>query len=392
MYKHRNVISAVILTFVLTSLFYLTVGSNVLNFIGSLSGDSFSKLKRTEKLIDKYYIDKYDKKQMEDAALESYVASLGDKYADYISSDEFEDYKTMISGDYKGIGVEIYIDDDNLITVQTVYENSPASKGGIMVNDRLIKANETDISYENYTEALNIIKGVTDSENDTVKLTIKRGDEIIEKDIVREVIEINYVTEKTFDDIYYIRLSSFEGKSAQQFETAITNAENKKAKGVIIDLRNNPGGTLESVLEICDRVLDKGVILTIKSKSGNEDVYNATDDKKFDIPICILVNGNTASAAEVFTAALKDHGKATVVGTKTFGKGIVQNIFILGDNSALKFTASKYYTPNDVCIHKIGITPDKVVHLSDEYKNMTIETIPFEHDAQLNEALNILNK
>lgn len=391
MYKHRNVISAVILTFFLTSLFYLTAGSNVLNFIGGFTGDSFSKLRRVERLIDKYYIDEYDKEKMEDEALKSYVNALGDKYSAYISKDEFEDYKTMLSGDYKGIGVEVFIDEDGFITVQTVYDDSPASESGICTNDRLIKANGTKISVKNYSEALKIIKGINDS-SETVKLTILRGDEEIELDVKRESISINYVDTKKFGDISYIALSSFEGKSADQFEKALDEAKNDKAKGIIIDLRNNPGGTLETVLKIADSILSEGTILTIKSKTEKEKVYLSDSKKSTDIPICLIVNQNTASAAEVLTAALSDHKKATVVGNKTFGKGVVQSIYFLGDNSALKVTSSKYYTPNNICINNVGITPDITVDLPKEYKNKSINSIPFENDTQLQKAIEVLNK
>lgn len=391
MYKHRNVISAIILTFFLTSLFYLTAGSNVLSFIGSFTGDSFSKMKRVERLIDKYYIDDYDKDKMQDAALESYVASLGDKYSDYISKEEFDSYQTMVTGDYEGIGVEVYIDNDNLITVDSVYENSPAAKSGIMVGDKLINADGVDISYDNYSEALKIIKGVK-SKSDTVKIIVQRNGEKIEINVKREKISLNYVKSEKIDDLYYIALSSFEGKSAAQFQKALDETKKSGSKGLIIDLRNNPGGTLETVLDIADDILDKGVILTIKSKNGSEKVYKADDEKSFNIPICILVNSNTASAAEVLTAALSDNKKATVVGTKTYGKGVVQSIFMLGDSSALKITASKYYTPNNICINKIGITPDIVVEQNDEYKNSPVSSIPHEDDTQLKKAIEVLSK
>ena len=389
MYKHRNVISAVILTFVVTSIFYLTVGSNVLNFIGSLSGNSFSKINRAQNLIEKYYINDYDEQVMQDAALESYVASLGDKYADYISEEEFEDYQTMVSGDYSGIGVEVFIDDNGLITIQTVYENSPAEKNGLMTNDKLIKANGIDISADNYDEAIKTIKGVND-ESDTVKLTVMRNNETFEKDITRESISIKYITEKMIDNVAYIRIASFEGHSAEQFKTAVDNAISNKAKGLVIDLRNNPGGTLDMVLEICDRIMSDGVILTIKSKTEKEQSFKADNDESLDLPICILVNQNTASAAEVMTGALKDHNIATVIGTKTFGKGVVQSIYFLGYNSALKFTTYKYYTPSGVCVNDIGITPDQIIELPEEFKNKSVASIPANKDTQLIKALEIL--
>ena len=297
----------------------------------------------------------------------------------------------MVTGDYEGIGVEVYIDDDNLITVDSVYENSPAAKSGIMVGDKLINADGVDISYDNYSEALKIIKGVK-SKSDTVKIIVQRNGEKIEINVKREKISLNYVKSEKIDDLYYIALSSFEGKSAAQFEKALGESKKSGSKGLIIDLRNNPGGTLETVLDIADDILDKGVILTIKSKNGSEKVYKADDEKSFNIPICILVNSNTASAAEVLTAALSDNKKATVVGTKTYGKGVVQSIFMLGDNSALKITASKYYTPNNICINKIGITPDIVVEQNDEYKNSPVSSIPHEDDTQLKKAIEVLSK
>jgi len=389
MYKYRHVISAVILTFILTTAFWLCIGSDIISYIGAANGNFPSKLNHIQNIIEKFYINDYNSANLETNALEGYVKGLGDPYAEYISPEEIDEYMSSTTGNYKGIGVEVYIDEDDLITVSRVNENSPAFEVEIKPGDKIIKADEVFVSVKNYDEALNIIKGVDDTD-DNVKITIKRGEEEIEKDIIRRFVQTDYVTEEMIDGIYYISLSSFEGDSADQFNNAITNAEKEKAKGIIIDLRGNPGGILENVVAISDRILKEGKILTIKDKAKNEDVYKAKDKIECTIPICVLVNGASASASEVLAASLKDNGKATLVGTKTYGKGVVQTIFQVDDSSLIKLTTAKYYTPSGVCIDKIGITPDKVVEIDEKYSKSGPSLIPREVDTQLKEALNIL--
>ena len=389
MYKYRHVISASILTFVLTSVFWIFNGSNFLGFTGISNETLNSKLSYIQKIVEDVYINKYDEKALETSTIDGYIKGLSDPYAEYISPEKMEEFMTSTTGNYKGIGVEVYIDDDDLITVSRVNENSPAFEADIKAGDKIIKAEDTLLSVKNYDEAIEIIKGVNDTD-DNVLIVINRNGTEIEKNIVRRYVNTDYVTEEMIDGIYYITLSSFEGESAKQFNDAVTNAENQNAKGIIIDLRANPGGLLGNVVDISDRILKEGKILTIKYKSKNEDVYKAKDKLECNLPICVLVNGSSASASEVLAAALKENGKATLVGTKTYGKGVVQSIFPIDETSMIKLTTAKYYTPNNVCIDKIGITPDKVVEIDEKYAKSGPALIPREVDTQLIEALNIL--
>ncbi len=389
MYKYRHIISTFILTFVLTCVLCFTFGGHFINFINAFNGNLNSKISVAQKIVDDNYISTYDEQKLTDSTLNGYIKGLGDKYAQYISPSQMEEFLSITTGNYKGIGVTVITDAAGLITVTDVSENSPAKKGGILPGDIIIKAEDTLVNASNYDEALNIIKGV-DDDDDNVKITIMRQNKEIEINLVRETIESTYVKEKVIDNIYYISLSSFEGKSSEQFDRAISNAENSGCKGIIIDLRNNPGGTLDNVLSISDRILDEGTILTIKSKS-KEDVYKAKDNKKCDLPICILVNNHSASAAEVLTAALKDNKRATVVGTTTYGKGVVQSLFTLDSNSLIKITTAKYYTPGGICIDGIGVTPDIQVELDEKYNSALISTIEKENDKQLMEAIKVLS-
>ena len=389
MYKYRHIISTFILTFVLTCVLCFTFGGHFINFINAFNGNLNSKISVAQKIVDDNYISTYDEQKLTDSTLNGYIKGLGDKYAQYISPSQMEEFLSITTGNYKGIGVTVITDAAGLITVTDVSENSPAKKGGILPGDIIIKAEDTLVNASNYDEALNIIKGV-DDDDDNVKITIMRQNEEIEINLVRETIESTYVKEKVIDNIYYISLSSFEGKSSEQFDRAISNAENSGCKGIIIDLRNNPGGTLDNVLSISDRILDEGTILTIKSKS-KEDVYKAKDNKKCDLPICILVNNHSASAAEVLTAALKDNKRATVVGTTTYGKGVVQSLFTLDSNSLIKITTAKYYTPGGICIDGIGVTPDIQVELDEKYNSALVSTIEKENDKQLMEAIKVLS-
>jgi carboxyl-terminal processing protease len=389
MYKYRHIISTFILTFVLTCVLCFTFGGHFINYINAFKGNLSSKLSVAQKIVDENYINTYDEQKLTDSTLNGYITGLGDKYAQYISPSQMEEFLSITTGNYKGIGITVITDNAGLITVTDISENSPAKKGGILPGDIIIKAEDTPVNAANYNEALNIIKGI-DDKDDNVKITVMRQNKEIEINLVRETIESTYVKEKVIDNIYYISLSSFEGKSSEQFDKAISNAESSGCKGIIIDLRNNPGGTLENVLSISDRILDEGTILTIKSKS-KEDVYKAKDDKKCDMPICVLVNNNSASAAEVLTAALKDNKKATVVGDTTYGKGVVQTFFMLDADSLIKMTTAKYYTPNGICIDGIGIVPDIEVKLDEKYNSAIISIIEKENDKQLTEALKVLS-
>ena len=392
MKNKKNIIITAVITFVVTAILVsIVVGGGTAAFMSSLySGNS--KLDRIEKYIDFFYIYDYDKKKMTDAALAAYAAEVGDPYTAYINKEDFDQMKQSVQGDYVGIGVEVFVDKDNLITVMTAFDGSPAAESGIRSGDKIVKVEGIDVDKSNYNEAINMIKGeATKVTGKKVNLTIKRGEELIEMQVARaKVIAITASGKMIDDNIGYVRISDFADHTAEELEASLKKIKKQNAKGLVIDLRNNPGGTLESVLDVADMFLPEGKIITIKDKQGKEKVYNS--DKDFlDLPICVLINGYSASAAEVLAGAISDHKRGTLIGEKSFGKGIVQTIFELGDGTAFKVTTATYYTPNGTCIHKQGITPDIEVSLDKEMENVHVTNIPYEKDYQLKRAVEELN-
>ncbi len=391
--KNKIIITAII-TFVVTALLFVFVlGGSVIMSLSSFANDGMQKIGKIDALIDAYYIYDYDKEKMTDLSLAAYTYGLGDPYTSYIDKESFADMKQSVEGDYVGIGIEVFIDSDMLITVISPFDHSPAAEAGILPGDKIIKVGDTNVDYSNYTEAINLIKGDGKTEDGkTVNLTIKRGEEVFDVSVARKkVVAITAQGKMLTDGIGYIRISSFGEKTGEEFKESLRALRTQQITSLVIDLRNNPGGTLDSLVDVADVLMPKGNIITIKDKQGNETKYDS-DARCVDFPICVLINGNSASAAEALAGALADSGMGVLVGEKTFGKGSVQSIFELGDGTAFKVTAAKYYTPGGTCIDKTGITPAHEVALDEDVKNVPVNSIPYEKDSQLKKAVEILEK
>ncbi len=386
--KKHVIITAVITFFVTAALVVAALGSGLIMLLPYLSGNDAQKLGRIESIIDDYYIYDYDKEEMMDMALSAYAYGVGDPYTQYINKEDFKDLLTDVEGDYVGIGVEVFVDDDDLITVIAPFDDSPAAAAGILPGDKIVKVEDTDVSVINYNEAISMIKGGADAAaGQKVSLTIKRGEEIIPVETVRDDIVVITAKERMLaEHIGYVRLSSFDEHTPEEFVACMERLDAQGAKGVIIDLRNNPGGTLDSVVAVADYLLPEGNIITIKDKQGRETKYDSDADYN-DIPLCVLINGSSASASEALSSAIADNGRGTLVGKKTFGKGVVQSIFEMGDGTALKVTTAKYYTPGGTCIDKIGITPHVEVGLDEDMENTPVTNIPYDKDYQLQRAI-----
>ena len=320
------------------------------------------KLSEIDDLLDKYYLneDEIDTQTMEDSIMKGYVDGLGEKYTAYYTAEEFQDLKESTSGEYKGIGVMVSQNiDTKTITVIRVFKDNPGDKAGLKAGDILYKVNDEDITGKDVDLVVSKIKG---EEGTEVKLTVYRPDtdEYIDMTMKRESIKEPTVEyEMKEDNIGYVAISSFEEVTEDQFNAALEDLISQGMEGLVVDLRHNPGGVLDTVCNMLDRILpkDKLLVYTVDKNDNRQEIVSKTDDT-LDMPIAVVVNANSASASEVFTGALKDYGKAVIVGETTFGKGIVQTIIPLSDGSALKMTTSRYYTPNGVCIHGIGIVPD----------------------------------
>lgn len=385
-----TVLITAVLTFISSTVLYFALGSNIVYFLSNnQTADGIAKLNRIDKLVDKYFYGDIDKKEMQDWAYAGYLAGLDDPYTEYISSGEYDSFTETSTGNYTGIGVEVTKNGEETV-ISDIFDGTPAEKAGFLPNDIIKKIDGKDMAGKALSEVSSAIKEYAGK---TFAVTVERGGKMIDINVEPGEIETVQVSGKMLDGgISYIRISMFEGHCAEQLKTALDNAKNSGAKGIIFDVRNNPGGALDIITNCVDQILDEGIILTVRDKNGKENVYKAKDKEKIDLPIVILTNAQTASAAEVFTSSLHDNGKAYTVGTKTYGKGVVQTIFDLGDKSIAKITTAKYFTPKNVCIDKIGLEPDKKVELDEKYKKMSVKYIPDGEDTQLITAIEVMKE
>ena len=323
-----------------------------------------AKVKDIDRQLNQRYIEKIDKKKMYESALKAYVEGLGDPYTSYFTKEEYQAFEQDMAATYDGIGAPISKDQETkLVMIVSPYKDSPAEKAGLRTGDIILAVNGEDTTAMDPDEIAKRIRGKKGTE---VKLTIQRkaNDKasILEIPIVRDTIEIPTIAAKMLEDqIGYIAIYGFDAPTADQFKKELTNLKRQGMKGLVLDLRGNPGGYLETAVDIADEIISKGLVVYIEDKNGNREDFSAVNSAELDMPIAVLVNKGSASASEILAGALKDHGVATIVGTTTFGKGLVQNTFPFADGSALKVTIAKYYTPNGEYIHSKGIEPDVTV-------------------------------
>jgi len=327
------------------------------------------KIDKMDKLISSYYLnpEDIDLDKLEQGIYAGYVAGLEEDYTTYYTPEEFASVMESTSGKYSGIGA--YVSQNmstGLITIVKPFEGGPAAEAGIQKDDILYAVEGEEVSGEDLNMVVAKLKG---EEGTAVQVTIYRAleDRYIDVEVTRAVVNVPTVTYRMLEDgIGYIQISEFGEVTAEQFAAAAEDLEAQGAQSLIFDLRDNGGGLLDSVCDILDRVLPKELLVYTEDKDGNREEEWALDDDRIDMPMAVLVNGNTASASEIFTGALKDYDEAEIIGTTTFGKGIVQSIIPMADDSAVKLTSAKYYTPSGVCIHGTGIEPDQVVEYDRE--------------------------
>ncbi|MCI8549836.1 MAG: S41 family peptidase [Lachnospiraceae bacterium] len=320
------------------------------------------KLDDLKDMVDAAFLYEADEEAMKEGIYKGFMSSLGDPYTVYYTKEEYEDLQESSSGEYEGIGVQISQNTDtNLITVIRVFRGSGAEEAGILAGDVLYKIDGVDITGEDIN---NVVAKIRGGEGTTVNVEVYRESikDYVNMDVERRDVSMDTVDWEMLENgIGYIQITEFDGVTHGQFRTALGELGGQGMKGMILDLRDNPGGRLDQVVDIADDFLSEGVIVSTKDKNGKGSVYEADEEVLFDGPVVILVNGNSASASEVLAGALKDYDKAELVGTTTFGKGIVQSIIPLEDGTAIKITVSDYYTPSGENIHEKGIEPDMVV-------------------------------
>ncbi len=352
-----------------------------------------NKLEYMQSLIDRYYL--YDDEDYlddaEDWIYRGFVYSIGDPYTVYYDADEYMSLTEDTEGEYCGIGVVVSQDVyTGLITVIQVFEGSPAEEAGMLPGDILYMVGDIYASGEDLNVLVN--EHIRGEEGTFVDLTMYResDDEYIDMTVERRFIETSFVEYEMLDDaVGYITFTSFDGITGDQFAEAYDELEKEGMEYLIIDIRNNGGGLVDTAEQIADYLMpDDLVVVSFKGKGTPDSTYIAGDGHASSVPVAVIVNGQSASASEVLTGALKDNGLAIVVGTQTYGKGIAQGIFAMGDGSALKLTTAYYYTPSGECIHEIGITPDVVVELDEELKSLV--TIPKDEDNQIAAAKDAL--
>ena len=310
-------------------------------------------------LSDKFYFDNVDDETAANNIYKAYLSSYGDKYTVYYTPEEYKSLMESTSGTFYGIGAVCQKSDEGGIVIVEPYSNAPAYKAGVRKGDRVIKVDGKDIMDMDLSAAVALIKG---DKGTQVKLTVVRDGQTMDFSITRNAVNIKTVDyEMREDSIGYIIISQFDDVTTEQFKDALNDLQNQGMKGLVIDVRSNPGGVLSVVVDIVDQIVPNGLIVYTEDVDGNRKEYNGKSNNELSIPIAVLVDGNSASASEIFAGALQDYGKAKIIGTQTFGKGIVQTIQPLTDGSAIKYTIAKYYTPKGQDIHGHGVTPDIVV-------------------------------
>ncbi len=344
------------------------------------------KLEKIQGLIDDNYLNEVDKNSMVEGIYAGYVSGLDDPYSEYYDQEETEAFMETTSGEYVGIGAVLSEDQKTgIITILTVYEDSPAMKAGLQDEDILYKVSGEEVTGVDLEDVVSLIKGEAGTE---VELTILRGEtaEEITVTAVRAKVEAVMVQTKMLeDDIGYLALSEFDTVAYDQYEEGLKDLEAQGMKGLIVDLRNNPGGNLSVVCQILNLMLPKGIIVYTEDRNGNKTEYQSDGKDPYTDPLVVLVNGYSASASEIYAGAIQDYGTGKIVGTQTYGKGVVQKLFDLGDGSSMKLTVSQYFTPKGRSINEVGITPDVEVEYEADEKDE-------EADNQLDRAIEVLKE
>ena len=312
-------------------------------------------------LSNKFYFDQADEEKSADSIYKAYLSSYDDKYTVYYTADEYKKLMESTSGKFYGVGALCSINESGGVMVLAAFEDGPAYKAGVSGGDVVIKVDDTDITGMDLSSAVALIKG---DKGTQVNLTIVRDDKTYVFSIIRDEIITKTVDYKMMENsIGYIQISQFDEVTTEQFKEALTDLNNQGLKGLIVDIRSNPGGLLNVVVDIVDEIIPKGLIVYTDDVNGNRKEYNGSSDNEITVPMAVLVDGNSASAAEIFAGAVQDYGKGKIIGTQTFGKGIVQTIQPLTDGSAIKYTIAQYYTPKGQVIQGNGVTPNMVVEL-----------------------------
>lgn len=317
------------------------------------------KLNAIDSVLESFYFGDVDDETAKDNIYKAYLSSYGDKYTMYYTADEYKALKESTNGKFYGIGADCQLSGEGGVLLVDVYDNGAGYQAGLRSGDRVVNVDGRDITGMELSSAVALIKG---DKGTSVTLEVIRGTERLTFSAVRDAVEAKTVSYTLLDNnIGYLSISQFEEVTTKQFKAAVEDLQSQGMKGLVIDIRNNPGGLLDTVVGMLKYMLPDGLIVYTEDKQGNRKEYKGQDNDEFNLPLAVIVNGNSASASEIFAGAIQDYGKGTIIGTQTYGKGIVQTVKPLTDGSAIKFTIAKYFTPKGQDIHGKGVTPDMVV-------------------------------
>ena len=317
------------------------------------------KLNAIDSVLESFYFGDVDDETAKDNIYKAYLSSYGDKYTMYYTADEYKALKESTNGKFYGIGAVCQLSGEGGVLLVDVYDNGAGYQAGLRSGDRVVNVDGRDITDMELSSAVALIKG---DKGTSVTLEVIRGTERLTFSVVRDAVEAKTVSYTLLDNnIGYLSISQFEEVTTKQFKAAVEDLQSQGMKGLVIDIRNNPGGLLDTVVGMLKYMLPDGLIVYTEDKQGNRKEYKGQDNDEFNLPLAVIVNGNSASASEIFAGAIQDYGKGTIIGTQTYGKGIVQTVKPLTDGSAIKFTIAKYFTPKGQDIHGKGVTPDMVV-------------------------------
>ncbi len=386
--RRKLEILKVLVVIVVTALitYFVTVKVIFSSFLSkSNSAYMSAKMSLVKTKLEESYIYDMPEDKMIEGAIKGYVNGLGDKYTQYLTEEDMKSLLESTSGSYVGIGVYMANNTtNNAVTIIGVIEGSAAESAGLQVGDIILKVNDTEYTGEQLDGVATAIKGEVGTD---VKLSIMRGTEVMDFNIIRSSIKIKSISSSMLDNnLAYIKISSFDDGTADEFKAGYNELVKNNPKGLIIDLRNNGGGLVTESIKVAETMVDKGkTILITADKKKKEKIDKSATDPIVNIPVVILINENTASASEILAGALKDNCNYKIVGSKSYGKGVIQNVYTFSDGTGIKITTEEYFSPNHNQINKVGITPDIEIDLEPEWKN--ISNVPYENDIQLQRAM-----
>lgn len=353
---------SVAITFILTSFFSLRSFNDKIIDVNE-KAEKYTALQSLDNYVRENYYGEINEEELTDGILKGYVAGINDRYSRYLNNEEYQEEQTDHSGGLVGVGVSIQQDESGYLRITEIFQDSPASESGLLKDDIIIAVDGADIKEIGFEEAVNRIHG---TENSEISLTVRRSGKDTEYKFTRRAVEIASVESKMIENnIGYIKIKSFKQNTSQQFLSALETLTANGAESLVFDVRDNGGGLVTALEECLDPLLPEGIIAVAEYKDGSTETLIYSDASEISMPMTVLVNGNTASAAELFAASLRDFNKAALVGTKTFGKGVMQSTTELNNGDAVVLTIAKYKTVFSDCYDGIGITPDVYIENED---------------------------